>query len=412
MRVLIVGSGGREHALAVSFARHMPPADIAVAPGNPGLAREFACLPLRTHQEIADWCLATQPAYVVIGPEQPLAEGLVDLLRFQGIACVGPSQAAARIETSKGYTKDLMARHGILTAEYRTFSDLKDAEDYVTAQDKFPIVIKADGLAAGKGVTIAKDLDTALAALRKELAGEGSAVVIEEFLEGWETSLFAITDGTDYVTTLFCQDHKQLCDGDRGPNTGGMGAVCPLHAAEPYREQIEARIVSPILKALREEGCPFEGFLYCGLMITPEGPQVVEFNCRLGDPETQALLPLLNTDLDAVCRAVIERKVGGLKLDWQDQTSVCVVLASKGYPGTPACGYPITFHPEMHSQLYYSGVGESSGALVNWGGRVVSLVARGENLEAARATVYGDTGKIDFYGKTFRSDIGLRVNTL
>jgi len=405
LKVLIIGSGGREHALAAALAqdRH----EVLVAPGNAGIAREFDCLPLTSVSEVLSWCRKSHPAFVVIGPEQPLAEGWADILAEAGIPCVGPSQAAARIESSKIFAKDLMARHHIPTASCRCFPDTAAAREYILSLQKFPIVIKADGLFAGKGVTIATTEEEALQAL----SALSAKIVVEEFLSGWEVSLFAITDGESFQTTLFAQDHKQLLDGDAGPNTGGMGAYCPVPEAEPYRKRIEDSVIAPILKAMLDEGCPYRGFLYCGLMITPQGPKVLEFNCRLGDPETQALLPLLETPFTEVCEAILEKRVKDLKLVWSHQSSVCVVLASRGYPGKYQTGYPLTFQASQ-CLTRFSGVTKTDAGLVTSGGRVMALVGLGKDTDEARRRVYRDIEAVEFEGKHYRRDIALRKNVL
>jgi len=406
LKVLIIGSGGREHALAAALAKDSH--DISVAPGNAGIAREFDCLPLHSINEVLDWCKEAQPSFVLFGPEQPLAAGWADILEEAGIPCVGPGQAAARIESSKIFAKDLMARHHIPTASCRCFANPGAAREYITGKQKFPLVIKADGLAAGKGVTVAQTKEEAVQAL----AAFDSRIVVEEFLKGWEVSLFAVTDGESFKTTLFAQDHKQLLDGDAGPNTGGMGAYCPVSEAEPYRARIEDTIVGPILKAMRDEGCTYRGFLYCGLMITSEGPKVLEFNCRLGDPETQALLPLLKTSFTKVCQAVLTNRVNDLNLVWSGQSSVCVVLASKGYPGSYQKGFPISLPQNLNSLARFSGVDSSSAGLVTSGGRVLALVGLGTDVAEARHEVYQDIETVNFEGKQYRGDIALRENVL
>lgn len=414
MKILIIGSGGREHALAAAFARDNDPAGIAVAPGNAGMAREFDCPPLKGTAQILSWCLENQPDLVVVGPEQPLSEGLSDLLEAHSIPCVGPSKAAARIETSKIFAKNLMAKHAIPTAEYHCFKDPDTARAHIRKLGQYPVVVKADILAAGKGVTIAGSEEEALEAIgnMERSYGAQCGYVVEEYLEGWEVSLFAATDGVDFVSTLFSQDHKQLGEGDTGPNTGGMGAFCPVREAGPWRGEIEKKIIAPTLKALRDEGSLYRGFLYCGLMITASGPRVLEYNCRLGDPETQALLPLLKTPLAEVCFAILEGRVDELKLDWLDKSCVCVVLASGGYPGSYEKGFPIMIGKDIKSRIYFSGVGLEAGSLVTAGGRVLSVAAVAGSLEEARSQAYQDIKKIEFTGKYFRGDISQRTNTL
>ncbi|MBP9038560.1 MAG: phosphoribosylamine--glycine ligase [Candidatus Syntrophosphaera sp.] len=408
MKVLIVGSGGREHSLAEAFARDINKTDIYVAPGNGGIALDYKCLPLRSKEEIVKWCKENRPELVMVGPEQYLAEGLSNSLNAEGIPCVGPSQEAARIESSKIFAKTLMTKYHIPTASYVAFEDKDQALAYVRYMGTYPLVIKANGLAAGKGVIIADSQKEAENAIQNL----GNKIVVEEYLKGWEVSLFVITDGKDYKTTIFSQDHKQLGENDTGPNTGGMGAFAPVKEAEHYREQIEKQIIAPTLEALNAEGCPYRGFLYCGLMITADGPKVLEFNCRLGDPETQAILPLLQTSFTDICYAILNNKVSDLELQWSPQSSVCVVLASQGYPGTFPTGFPIIIKSSIDSKIFYAGVENRDGQLITSGGRVLSLVALGKNLSEARRKVYKDVNKVDFNGKYFRRDISLRKNKL
>ncbi|OQB08060.1 MAG: Phosphoribosylamine--glycine ligase [Candidatus Cloacimonetes bacterium ADurb.Bin211] len=408
MKVLIVGSGGREHSLAEAFARDINKSDIYVAPGNGGIALDYKCLPLRSKEEIVKWCKENRPELVMVGPEQYLAEGLSNSLNAEGIPCVGPSQEAARIESSKIFAKTLMTKYHIPTASYVAFEDKDQALAYVRYMGTYPLVIKANGLAAGKGVIIADSQKEAENAIQNL----GNKIVVEEYLKGWEVSLFVITDGKDYKTTIFSQDHKQLGENDTGPNTGGMGAFAPVKEAEHYREQIEKQIIAPTLEALNAEGCPYRGFLYCGLMITADGPKVLEFNCRLGDPETQAILPLLQTSFTDICYAILNNKVSDLELQWSPQSSVCVVLASQGYPGTFPTGFPIIIKSSIDSKIFYAGVENRDGQLITSGGRVLSLVALGKNLSEARRKVYKDVNKVDFNGKYFRRDISLRKNKL
>jgi phosphoribosylamine---glycine ligase len=416
LKVLIIGSGGREHALASAFTASPKVSSITVAPGNAGIAKEFTTLPLMGNISILNYCLANQPDMVFIGPEQPLADGLGDLLRHHDVPCVGPSQAAARIETSKIFAKKLMQRYGIPSASFFHTHDRKQALMYIDKNTVYPLVLKADGLSAGKGVIIAMDADEARQALSvlmpEDSIGQDKGIVIEEYMEGWEVSLFAVTDSVSYCTTLFSQDHKQLLDGDKGPNTGGMGAFAPVDAAEPWRSEIEEKIIGPVLQAMRNEDCPFSGILYCGLMITQQGPKVVEFNCRFGDPEAQALLPLLKTDMFDLCSAINDKRVGTLKLDWSNDSTVAVVLASKGYPGSYEWGQIIHLPASTESKIFFSGVSETGDALLTAGGRVLCVCGKGKDIATAREQAYADIAHIEFTGKTFRNDIALRNNTL
>lgn len=412
MNVLIIGSGGREHAIADAFSRSKIVSSIRVSPGNAGIAREFNCLDLDTDDKILAYCQSEAIDLVFIGPEQPIAAGLSDLLRGRGIKVFAPSQAAARLETSKAFAKELMTRYSVPTARYKMIHAPEEIED-VLQDFAFPVVLKADGLAAGKGVVIASSYSEATTVCRDLLSQKSGStgVLAEEFLEGWEVSLFAITDGKDYQTTLFAQDHKQLCDHDLGPNTGGMGAYCPVYEAEAYRGAIERDILEPVLAAMREEGCPYTGVLYMGLMITMEGPKVIEFNCRFGDPETQALLPLLLTDFAEVCRAVTDHEVAKLSLLWEDQVCLAVVLAAEGYPGSYVKGIKLDL-PSLHSRPYFAGVASKNDSLVSSGGRVMALVAKASDLASARALVYHDVDSMPGEALICRRDIGLRENTL
>lgn len=412
MKVLIIGSGGREHALADAFARSSKLESLVVSPGNAGIAQSYQCIKLNSFSEIENYCLKTAIDCVFIGGEQPVADGMTDYLRAAGIKVIGPSQAAGRIETSKAFAKALMHKHSIPTASFERAASYEEACRAVESFS-YPLVIKADGLAAGKGVYIVdspKEADEALLCLFKSPNEEG--VIIEEYLLGWEVSLFSICDGKNHINTIFSQDHKQLYDNDCGPNTGGMGVLAPIPEAEPYRDEIETKIISPILKAMQLESCPFTGVLYCGLMITSGGPKVLEFNCRWGDPEAEAVLPLLNTDLVDICQAIDKQELDRLNLNWLDKTAITVVLASKNYPGTPQTGYPITMEKDISSKLCFAGVSQNEEALVNSGGRVIMLTALGDDLMQARERAYRDVEKIRFEGMYFRKDIGLRSNKL
>jgi len=414
MKILIVGSGAREHAIAEAFHRSSHQPHVVVTPGNAGIAREFETVELDSFEDIEDFCIIEGIDIVLIGPEQPLADGLADHLRNQRISVIGPSKAAARIESSKIFAKNIMAKHNIPTSRFEVFSEANTAIVALENQT-FPLVIKADGLAAGKGVFIAKDKDEAskiinLLMQEKTLGESGSQIIFEEYLEGWEVSLFAFTDGENYRTTIFAQDHKQLNDGDMGPNTGGMGAYAPVPEAEIYRSEIETTIIEPTLKALKEEGCPFQGILYIGLMITKSGPQVVEFNCRFGDPETQTILPLLETDLIDICQAILSHNTNQISLKWMNKKAVCVYAVSKEYPKSKISQVPINFSAHMDSYAYYNGVSLKDNELVTNGGRIIAITSVGLSKTEARTKVYHDLNKIFFEGMHFRKDIGLREN--
>lgn len=412
MKVLIIGSGGREHALADAFSRSSIVSEIIVSPGNAGIAEDFRCLPLDGQDDIARFCHKEAVGLVFIGPEQPIQDGLSDLLRAEGIRVLAPSQAAARLETSKAFAKQLMLKHHVPTARYSLLRDESGAREVLT-KCSYPIVLKADGLAAGKGVIICSNESAAMqasASLFRQSAGS-SGILAEEYLQGWEVSLFAFCAKDAFQTSLFAQDHKQLYDDDMGPNTGGMGAVCPVPAAEKYRREIEDKILAPVLTAMKDLGCPYEGVLYLGLMITREGPKVVEFNCRFGDPETQALLPLLQTDFMELCLAITEGRIGELKLEWMDKAAVAVVLAAPGYPAAYKKGIKI-HSPQIDSKVFFSGVKRGHGDLISCGGRVLTVMNMADTPDSARAAVYRDIERIDFPGKVYRKDIGKRKNLL
>ncbi len=412
MKVLILGSGAREHAIAEAFGRSSRTTEIYVSPGNDGIGETFDCVALNGFEEICSFCKNQNIDLVFIGPEQPIAEGLSDYLRQHSIRVFGPSQAAGAIEYSKAFAKRIMTKYQVPTAIYRIIRNRAEAED-ILKSFKMPVVLKADGLAAGKGVIIAHDLAEAYEAcntlLRQDCGQDG--VLAEEYLEGWEVSLFAICDGDNYRTTLFSQDHKQLHDGDLGPNTGGMGAYCPVSEAQEYRSSIEKAILEPVLTALKEENCSYSGILYLGLMITTEGPKVIEFNCRLGDPETQVLLPLLKTDMLDLCMAVCDGRVDQLKLQWDSRYAVGVVLAAPGYPGSYKKDIPISI-PKLESRVYFAGVKKTESGLISSGGRVMTVLALADSLHAAREKVYTDITKISFPAAVYRKDIGLRANKL
>ncbi len=416
MKILIIGSGAREHAIAEAFHHSAHNPHVIVSPGNSGIEREFETVKLDSFEDIEDYCIIEGISFVFIGPEQPLADGLADHLRSQNIAVVGPSKAAAQLESSKIFAKNLMTKHNIPTSGYDTFTDI-DSALAVLDNKKYPIVIKADGLAAGKGVFISKTKEDAANVLHnlmieKTLKDSGSKIVIEEYLTGWEVSLFVFTDGENHLTSIFSQDHKQLYDDDKGPNTGGMGAYAPVPEAEIYRNEIEQKIVIPTLKAMKEEGYPFQGILYIGLMITAEGPKVIEYNCRLGDPEAQTILPLLDTDFVDVCDAIINHKIQNIDLKWHNKSAVCVYAVCEEYPQSKSYNVPINFSAHMDSHAFYSGVSINNNELVTNGGRIIAITSVGLSKTEARTKVYHDINKIFFEGMHFRKDIGLRDNKI
>jgi phosphoribosylamine---glycine ligase len=418
--VLLVGGGGREHALAWKLSRSPGLGRLIAAPGNPGIAAHAQCAAVRDTviDEVVALARRERPDLVVVGPEAPLALGLGDRLRAAGFAVFGPSAAAARIESSKAFAKDLMARHGIPTARFRTFRDRAAASRYCRALGA-PLVVKADGLAAGKGVIICPtpaEAERALVLCFEDRAfGEsGLTVVIEELLEGEEVSFFALTDGAAVLPLAAAQDHKTIFDGDRGPNTGGMGAYSPAPIFDAaMQERVMAEIVRPVVAALAKEGAPFSGVLYAGLMITREGPKVIEFNCRFGDPECQALIPRLEGDLLPLLRAVAAGRGLPATVSWSPQASVCVVMASAGYPGVPRTGQRISGTAEAAAlptvNVFHAGTAMADGALLTAGGRVLGVQALGSDVAAAIRAAYAAVERIRFEGAQYRRDIGHRA---
>ncbi|MBN2830521.1 MAG: phosphoribosylamine--glycine ligase [Candidatus Cloacimonetes bacterium] len=414
MKVLVVGSGAREHAIAESFKKSKKVQEVIVTPGNDGIALYFRIAKLPDFTSYIDFVKKEKIDLVFIGPEQPLSEGLTDYLEQHGIKVIGPSQLAARIESSKAFAKKLMQKYKIPTAAFKTFTDYEKAEKYL-ASCTFPQVIKADGLAAGKGVIIVHNISEARETLQNIMiegafGNAGNQVVIEEFMIGWETSIFAFSDGKSFVSTIFAQDHKAIYDGDKGPNTGGMGAYAPVDKAKSYKHFVDEKIFKPVFKAMQEEGFPFKGVLFAGLMITKRGPNVVEFNCRFGDPETQVILPLLKTDLADICQSILDGTIEDLSLEWEDGYAVNVVAASQGYPGEYRKGDLIEIAPELletqDAKIYFSGVKKSEKGMLTNGGRVCSVMAKSTSLTSAINSAYNHFLLLKFNGKTYRTDIG------
>jgi phosphoribosylamine---glycine ligase len=422
MNILLVGSGGREHALAWKLAQSRLIAEdggmLYASPGNPGVAQhaELVSLDLTTHGEVAAFCGEKGIDLVVIGPEAPLVDGLADSLRAAGLSVFGPSRAAAQLEGSKGFTKDLCVRAGIPTAGYVRTLSLAEA---VAALDRFraPFVLKADGLAAGKGVVIAESRAEAEEALAEMFGGAfgeaGAEVVIEEFMEGEEVSFFALTDGAMIVPFGSAQDHKRVGDGDTGPNTGGMGAYSPARVLTPeLRGEVMNRIIAPTVKTLAEEGTPYSGVLYVGLMLTSEGPKLVEYNCRFGDPECQVLMMRLESDLGEYLLACADCSLGALRPPkFSQDTALTVVMAANGYPGTADKGGPIGAIESAEatgSKVFHAGTALDDGKLVASGGRVLSVTARAASVAEAQRAAYRAVDTIDFPSGFCRRDIGWR----
>jgi phosphoribosylamine--glycine ligase len=416
MKILIIGSGGREHTLAKVCAESSLVKNVIVAPGNGGITKEFSTFPLDVgkNDQIISLAQQEQVDFVVIGPEVPLCNGAIDALSSAGILAYGPNESAARLEGSKAFSKDFLAKHKIPTAAYGNFQEIQPALDYLS-NSSLPVVVKASGLAAGKGVLICSTLNKAERAVKDMLAGSsfgesGREVVIEEFLEGEEASLHLICSGENYVTLPISQDHKKIGEGDTGPNTGGMGAYAPTKlVTEEMLIEYENSIVRPTLAGLKADGINFRGTLYIGLMLTPNGPKVLEFNVRFGDPETQVILPLVNQDLVPVLIQSARGEALPAKLEIKNQSAMIVVLASKGYPESYPTGEVIS-PPEdatENTQLIHAGTKlNEQGQVISAGGRVLGAVAWGENLEQARDRAYELCDKVHFTSKYFRKDIG------
>ena len=419
MRALILGGGGREHALAWKLKRDDPTLELLAAPGNPGIGELARCVAVSATDvgRVVELATAERVDLVVVGPEAPLAAGVADALRERGIPTFGPSAAAARIETSKRFAKEVMLASGVPTAHASHHTDVESARRAVAALGA-PVVIKATGLAAGKGVVVCETVAEAHAAidrmLRDGALGEaGSEVLVEEFMHGEELSLFALTDGERFLTMLPVQDHKRLFAGDAGPNTGGMGAYAPvaIGTASIVREAA-VRIIAPMLAALRERSCAFTGLLYAGLMITDEGPKVVEFNCRFGDPETQAVLPLMKSSLlDAFVAIASGDGLGTVRpFQWRSGFAVTTVLAVRGYPDSPLTGDAITF-PEPDDRVipFHAGTArKADGTLVTAGGRVLAVTAVAETFDEAHRASADFAAGVQFRGKQYRADVGWR----
>ena len=419
MNVLLIGSGGREHALALSLSRSPLLTQLFIAPGNPGteaLGRNVS-LDVADHRAVVDFCKLMQIGFVVVGPEAPLVAGLVDDLEAAGVLAFGPSKGAAQLEGSKGFTKDLCAEFSIPTADYQRFSAAEPAKAYVRLRGA-PIVVKADGLAAGKGVIVAMSVEEALAAIDMIFGGAfgaaGAQVVVEDFLEGEEASFFALCDGTRALAFASAQDHKRVGDGDTGPNTGGMGAYSPapiMTAAMSAR--VMAEIIEPTMAGMRQRGTPFKGVLFAGLMIGPKGPKLIEFNARFGDPETQVMLARLNEDLLPLLLSCAKGALPAGPVKLSAQAALTVVYAAKGYPDAPEKGSEIKGLERAAAMegvtVFHAGTKLEGVRLLANGGRVLNVTARGDSVAQAQARAYGAVDAIDWPGGFCRRDIGWRA---
>ena len=418
MKILIVGGGGREHAIIKKLKQNPEVTEIVALPGNAGIATDAECVPIRATDidGIVDYVHNNPVDFAVVAPDDPLALGCVDRLHALGVKCFGPDAKAARIEASKVFAKDLMKKYRIPTAAYEVFDDVEKALKYVSTCP-LPAVVKADGLALGKGVTICFTREEARSAVRAcmlegAFGASGSRIVVEEFLEGPEVSVLAFTDGHVVKPMVSSMDHKRVGDGDTGPNTGGMGTIAPNPCYTPeVAERCMNEIFLPTIAAMKAEGCPFKGCLYFGLMITKDGPKVIEYNCRFGDPETQVVLPLLKSDLLTIMTAVEEETLSATPVEFMAGAACCVMLASGGYPGKYEKGKVIDlgFAPEM-AEIYHSGTGrDDAGNLVTAGGRVLGVCCTAENLETAIQKAYAAVDEVHWDGMIFRHDIGKRA---
>jgi phosphoribosylamine--glycine ligase len=420
VKILVVGGGGREHAMVWKIAQSPRKPEIFCAPGNAGIEGLAICVPIKADdiEGLKAFALKEQIDLTVVGPEAPLALGIADEFRKARLKIFGPTKAAARLESSKSFSKDIMAANRIPTAAARSFERMEQALAYLDEQP-VPIVVKADGLAQGKGVVVATTREEAKQAVRdameKSVFGQaGHRVLIEEFLDGEELTLMAFTDGKTVVPMVPAQDHKRVGDGDSGPNTGGMGAYAPAPiATAALREQVTRQVLQPTVDALARLGCPFQGVLYAGLMVVKGTPYVLEFNARMGDPETEVVLPLLKTDLVEVMEAVVEHRLDELTVEWHPDTAVCVVMTSPGYPGAYPTGLPIQGLPtpsgDSRVAVFHAGTKRDSGRVVTAGGRVLAVTAWGPSLLDARAQVYQAVPSIVFEGRHYRTDIAHRA---
>lgn len=421
MKVLVVGSGGREHAVIRALSKNKSIDEIVCAPGNGGIASLATCVNITATDVdgMVDYAKNNGVDFCVVTPDDPLALGMVDAMEAAGIPSFGPNKKAAQIEASKVFAKGLMKKYGIPTAAYEVFTDPADVLAYLQKRNTWPAVIKADGLALGKGVLIAQNEEEAKAAVRelmvdKKFGASGNEVVVEEFMEGPEVSVLSFTDGHVIVPMVSSMDHKRVDDGDKGLNTGGMGTIAPspVYTPEIAKECME-KIFVPTMHAMNKEGRTFKGVLYFGLMLTKDGPKVVEYNCRFGDPETQVVLPLLKSDLFTIMRAVHDEKLADLDIEWSDEAAACIMEASGGYPESYKKGYEIHGldengqHPGVY--VYHSGTKKENGKFYTNGGRVLGIMATGSDLKEALAKAYAAVDEIGFENMHYRHDIGRKV---
>ena len=416
MKVLVVGSGGREHTLVWKLSQSPRVNKIYCAPGNAGISSLAECVPIKVSdlESLRDFALAQKVDLTVVGPEAPLVAGLIDIFEEAGLKVFGPNKAAAQLEGSKSFAKELMAKFGIPTGHFKTFTEPEAAKAYIR-QLNTPCVVKVDGLAAGKGVVVAMKPEEALQAVDDLTANNQEAaatLLVEEFLQGEEVTVMAFADGNAVRPMVWAQDHKRVYDGDEGPNTGGMGAYSPTGLETPELErQIYREILVPTVKAMAQEGRPFRGILYAGLILTQEGPKVLEYNARFGDPECQVILPRLKTDLVDIIEDVLDGKLANLDISWSEEAAACVVMASGGYPGKYEVGYPISGLENLPQDVvvFHAGTTHDQGQIVTGGGRVLGITGLGATLEKAVASAYSGVDRIRFTNHHCRMDIAWRA---
>ncbi|SHE77916.1 phosphoribosylamine--glycine ligase [Clostridium fallax] len=417
MKVLIIGSGGREHAIAWKLSKEDDIEKIYVSPGNGGTALENKCenISLNSNKDLIEFAKKEKIDFTIVGPEEPLINGIVDDFKSKGLKIFGPDKKGAALEGSKAYAKEFMEKYEIKTAKYKTFINLKEGLKYLE-ETEYPIVIKADGIAAGKGVIICRDKESGKDTLRDFMEkdifkGAGKKVVIEEFLEGVEASILTVTDGKTIIPFISAKDHKQVYDGDRGPNTGGMGVICPNpYVTEEVMKEFKEKIMNPTLKGLKIENINFIGNIFFGIMITKKGVYLLEYNVRMGDPETEAILPLMRTNLSTIIINSLEENLENITIEWEKEASINVMLCSEGYPKSYKKGKIIEINPIDTGKIFISGAILKDNKLVTSGGRVLSLTVKNKNFNYAREECYENINKIKFNGVYFRKDIGKKVN--
>lgn len=413
MKVLVLGSGGREHAIAYKCAESSKVEKVYVAPGNGGTAIENKCenVNISKIDEFVAFAKKEAIDLTIVGPEVYLVEGVVDTFKKEGLKIFGPGKIGAQLEGSKSFSKDFMKKYNVKTAAYEVFTEVEPAIEYLKTVD-YPIVIKADGLAAGKGVVISETYEDAVSTVKSFIVddvfkGAGQKIVIEEFLTGPEASILAITDGKTMLPFISSKDHKKIYEGETGPNTGGMGVIAPNpYFTKEVEEDFINNIMNPTLEGIREEGFDFTGIVFFGVMITPKGVYALEYNVRMGDPETQAVLPLMDSDLVEVIEKALDGKLSEVKLEWKNGHSCCITGASKGYPASYPTGFEISVNDKFSSKLFIAGAKEEEGKLLTTGGRVLNVVAIDSTLEGARAKAYNDMKNVNFEGLYYRKDIG------